>query len=190
MRSLFAALLATAGLALSACVTSVQLSTPVANIDSIRQVTASGIGPINVGAFSRGPALSSEKNRSINSRAVAITAPGGSFAAHLGETLKAELNAAGKLDPASGLEIAGLLTESELHTLNTVMADASLAARFVLTRDGKVVYDKTLRVTDSWKPAFMGVEAIPDAINHYYGLYGTLARTLLQDPDFIAAAKP
>lgn len=32
-------------------------------------------------------------------------------------------------------------------------------------------------------------EAIPDAINHYYGLYGTLVRTLLQDPDFVAAAR-
>jgi hypothetical protein len=185
--SLIAALLA-AGVALSAC-TTVPLSAPVATIDSIRQVTASGISPIKVGAFAPGPELPAAKDRSVNSRAAKVVATGGSFAAHLGRTLETELNAAGKLDAASGLEVTGFLVESELHSASTVTADAVLAARFVLKRDGAVVYDKTLRVTDMWKSAFMGVEAIPDAINHYYGLYGTLTRTLLQDPDFIAAAK-
>ena len=188
MRAGLVALVTAAGLTLAACATA-PMSEPVANIDTIQKITASGIPSIKVGAFVPGPGLAPAKDKSVNSRAATVKPPGGSFAGYLGRTLAAELNAAGKLDAASGLEVSGFLVESELHSASTVTGDASLAARFVLKRDGVVAYDKTLRVTDTWKSAFMGVEAIPDAINHYYGLYGTLVRTLLQDPEFIAAAR-
>lgn len=188
MRAGLVALLAAAGLTLGACAT-VPMSEPVASIDSIQKITASGISTIKVGAFVRDPALAAAKDRSVNSRAATVKPPGGSFAGYLGQTLAAELNAAGRLDAASGLEVSGFLIESELHSASTVTGDAALAARFILKRDGVVAYDKVLRVSDTWKSAFMGVEAIPDAINHYYGLYGTLVRNLLQDPDFIAAAR-
>lgn len=188
MRLSILAVLATVGLALGACAT-VPLSEPVANIDSIQKITASGISPIKVGVFAPGPQLAPAKDRSVNSRAATIKPPGGSFAGYLGQTVAAELKAAGKLDAASGLEVSGFLVESELHSASTVTGDAALAARFILKRDGVVVYDKVLRDSDVWKSAFIGAEAIPDAINHYYGLYGGLARMLLQDPEFIAAAK-
>lgn len=188
---LFAALaLAIVGtLGLSACATA-PMAEPVASMDTLQGLQVSGVAPVKVGAFKPDPSLAPGKDKSINSRAAAIKPPtGNSFAAYLGQTLATELNAAGKLDGASALEITGFLTESQLDSAGFVTATGSLGARFVMTRNGTVVYDKVLRVDASWESNFIGAIAIPAAISNYNALYAKLARALLQDPDFVAATR-
>ena len=103
--------------------------------------------------------------------------------------MAAELRTAGKLDTASGLEVTGFLVESDLRSTRTTVAGAALSARFILKRDGVVACDRVLRVTDVCKSTIVSEAAVPRALGHYYALYPRLARSLLQDPAFIAAAR-
>lgn len=192
MRARFLPLLALAfvgTLGLAACATA-PMAEPVASMDTLQALQTSGIAPIRVGDFKPAPSLPAGKDKSINSRAATIKPPSGnSFAAYLGQTLATELNAAGKLDGASRVVVTGFLTESELDSAGFVTASGSLAARFVVTREDAVVYDKVLRVDAQWESNFIGAIAIPAAISNYNALYPKLARALLEDPAFAAATK-
>jgi hypothetical protein len=66
---------------------------------------------------------------------------------------------------------------------------ARLAASFTLSRDGHPVFTKTLSVESTWDFQFFADIAIPDAFNHYAGLFPALVGKLLADPDFRAAAR-
>ncbi|MDB5471005.1 MAG: hypothetical protein JWR84_2565 [Caulobacter sp.] len=157
------------------------------SIAALREITATGLPPINLGPFSVGKGLSAADDKTMMIRLVKVQAFGGTFSGYMRSAFEGELSRAAKLDPASGLELTGFLLKREVHSSDP--ADATVSARFVLKRDGVVVYDKVHTTTDTWKSAFAAAEAVPDAIYRYYSLYGALARTLLLDPDFIAAAK-
>ncbi|MBI1407383.1 MAG: hypothetical protein GC145_14820 [Caulobacter sp.] len=178
-----------AALALAGCATA-PIAPPSATMETLRSVQASGIRPIQVGVFRPGPGLPPGRDEAINSRAIKIKPLfGGSFSGYLKLSLATELNAAGKLDANSPLEVTGLLTESELHSASFKTGSASIAARFVMTRDRVVIYDKQLRVESSWRSNPLGGIAIPAAINGYNSLYPRLVRALLEDPEFVAAAR-
>jgi hypothetical protein len=185
MRRWSLAVLAVVGLTLGACASASPVA-PVNDVRIIERIAASELPSVKVGVFAPGPRLRTDA--SINSRPLDATPPGG-FAGYLKTSLTAELEAAGKLDVASDLEVTGFLVEADLKSSSTTVAHAALAARFVLKRDGAVVYDKVLRVTDVWKSTIVSEAAVPRALSHAYALHGKLARTLLQDPAFIAAAK-
>jgi hypothetical protein len=51
------------------------------------------------------------------------------------------------------------------------------------------VFDKTLSAETVWDSNFLGAVAIPDAFNHYTGLFAELAGKLYADPEFVAAAR-
>jgi hypothetical protein len=178
---------ALACLALAACAEA-PLPPPQATLDNIQAVRAANLAPMRVGAFTAAPGKPTEMDRSVAVRAGIQPAPGGSFARHLGDTLATDLKAAGKLDEASTLVISGLVTETHVDS-NMPTAHAALAGRFTLVRDGKTVFDKTLRVDTAWDSNFVGAVAIPDAFNHYNGLFAQLAAALFADPDFRAAAR-
>lgn len=164
------------------------LPPPTASFDGIRAVQASGLPPMNVGAFTPGPGQPAAMDRSITVRAGAQPAPPGGFAKYLGDTIAAELKSAGKLDPNATLVVSGVVTDTHVDSAMPT-AHAKLAARFMLVRNGKPVFEKTLAVEETWEGAFIGAVAIPDAFNHYTGLFPKLAAKLYADPEFQAAAK-
>lgn len=179
-------LLTVVGLTLGGCASASPVA-PTSDTHVAERIAVSGLPPMKVGGFALAP--SPRMASSINSRPINADPPGGSFAGYLGTTLAAELRSAGKLDAASDLEVTGLLVESDLRSTRTTVASAALSARFILKRDGVVAYDKVLRVTDVWKSTIVSEAAVPRALGHYYALYPRLARSLLQDPAFIAAAR-
>jgi hypothetical protein len=65
----------------------------------------------------------------------------------------------------------------------------ALAARFVVVKAGKVVYDKELRAEAKWESSFVGAVAIPRAVNEYTTLHRQLVTKLLDDPQFRVAVK-
>jgi hypothetical protein len=164
------------------------IGAPQASLTGIEAVRQAGVPPLALGGFVPGGSVSASDDRSTMVRAVnTIDAPGGSFAGMLRSTLMADLNGAGRYDPSAPLTLSGVLTERMVDsTVGT--GTASLAADFTLARDGKTVFDKRLRVNDSWDSSFVGAEAIPDATNHFTGLFEKLSLKLLADPDFRAAA--
>ena len=143
---------------------------------------------MKVGAFTKDPKMPANQDKSVVSRSVTVTSPDGkSFAAYLGNVLKADLEGAGKLDPASDREVRGVLTTNELST-GIETGKGALGARFVLTRKGTSVYDKSLVAQEQWDGHFVGAIAIPEAINHYQSLYKELVEKLLSDDEFRKAA--
>jgi hypothetical protein len=157
----------------------------MANIQAVRRAN---LPAMRVGDFTPAPGRPTEMDRSVTVRAGVQSAPGGSFARYLGDTLQAELKGAGKLDPNATLVVSGLLTDTHVDSAMPT-ARAGLSAKFTLVRDGRTVFEKTLSVQSSWDSDFVGAVAIPDAFNHYTALFSKLVSVLLTDPDFIAAAQ-
>ncbi|MES1156384.1 MAG: hypothetical protein ABUL73_01275 [Alphaproteobacteria bacterium] len=171
----------------SGCAT--QLPAPTSTFDNIQQTRASNIAPLSLGAFGAGPSLPAGREHGLSFRADTLHPPtGGTFSGYLRETIAAELTAAGKLDPNSQHVLSGQLTRSEASTFGS-QSRGELGARFQLTNGGTVVFNKEIVVDDTWPSAFMGATAIPDAENHYSGLYPKLFAALLADAEFRAAAQ-
>jgi len=175
-------------LLLTACAEA-PLPPPQANLDTIQTIRAANLAAMRVGEFTAAPGKPTEMDKSVAVRAGVQPAPNGSFARYLGDTLATELKAAGRLDESSSLVVTGVVTDTHVDSAMPT-AHAWLAARFSLVRGGKTVFDKTLKVDASWDSNFVGAVAIPDAFNHYNGLFDKLAAALLSDPDFQAAARP
>ncbi|MGA0601726.1 hypothetical protein ACO2Q3_13555 [Caulobacter sp. KR2-114] len=180
-------LAAAACLVVAACAEA-PLPPPQASLDAIQSVRAANLAPMRVGDFTAAPGKPADMDRSVSVRAGVQPAPGGSFAKYLGDSIAAQLKGGGRLDEHARLVVSGVVTDTHVDSAMPT-AHASLAAHFTLVRDGKPVFDKTLKVEDSWSSDFVGAVAIPDAFNHYNGLFGKLTEALLADPDFRAAGR-
>jgi hypothetical protein len=181
---LFAAL----ALAASGCV-AVPMGAPKASLPVLEELRAGGLPSMQVGRFAPDPKLKPDKDRSVTIRSWAVSSPqGGSFASHLGATLTANLRAAGKLDPHAALVVEGLLTDTDVSS-GLPDGHARLAATFKLVRAGQTVFKRPFQVEATWSSTFIGVEAIPDATNHFNQLFDQLVLKLVSDSDFKTAAK-
>jgi hypothetical protein len=145
------------------------------------------VAPMRVGAFTPAPGEATEMDRSVSVRAGVQSAPGGSFATYLGDLLEADLKSAGRFDASSDLVVSGVVTHTHVDS-GLPHGHAALGATFHVTRGGVTVLDKALSTNATWDSDFVGAAAIPDALNHYLGLFEQKVRDLAADPDFRAAA--
>jgi hypothetical protein len=164
-----------------------KMGAPVAGIDNTAKLRSSALAPANVGAFTPAPGKIASMDRGTSVRGNPLSSSvEESFTQYLRENVKVELAAAGLYDVKSDTVITGTLTDSELDAAMGT-GTGSLAARFVVTRDGKVRYDRALKVQSSWESSFMGAVAIPAAGREYEGLYRKLVTALLDDSEFRTA---
>src|SRR4051812_32662493 len=82
------------------------LPVPPASIRTVSAIDTAKLPPLAVGNFTPDPAVQA-RDRSLSIRAGIVRPETGSFAGYLGETIKRQLAAAGKLDPASASVVAG-----------------------------------------------------------------------------------
>ena len=123
--------------------------------DNFSKLKAAGIRPVAVGTF--GP---ERHGLSVEAR-------------FLRDTLITELQGAGMFDAGSGASITGRMISAELGG-----SGGSVAARFTVTlADGRVVYDRELRTSNTW-----GRNA--DVTNERINLYSKLVGLLFTDPGF------
>ena len=184
-----AALLAFAALGLLSACAQIRMGQPVPSIDNIRQARGAGIAPVALGGFVLAPGRPQSMDQRVSVRTNTVYAPTqSSFAKYLRETFATDLAAAGLLDPASSIVIEAQLTDNQLDAPSG-HAHARVAARFKVLRGGRPVYDKELSASDSWESPFIGVEAIPQAINKHGLLFRELLRKLMADSDFVSAAR-
>lgn len=157
---------------------------PAASIDNTMKLRAANPAPVSVGKFTPAPGLGAGLDVSLSIRGGNSVNPptGGSFSQYLGETLAAELRGAGLLDPGAGIVISGALTKNELSTAGS--GSGALGARFVVTREGVVRFERELTVTANWESSFIASIAVPAAALEYQGLYRKLVTALLDDADF------
>jgi hypothetical protein len=160
------------------------------NLQNIELLRASNMAPVNVGAFALAAGKDSSIDKSVTARSITYVSPNGeSFAQFLKAALTQELQAAGKYDPKSTTVISGSLTDNQLEApIGTGLG--VLGARFTVTRDGAQAYQGSLVERATWPSVFIGVEAIPTALNEYASLYKKLFAKLYSDADFKKATQP
>jgi len=127
----------------------------------------------------------------LSSRAMSIESPyPDGYAGYVREALRADLTAAGKLDPAAPRAINAVLTVNRLDTSGINVGEAEVAARFSLTEGGRVLYEKEHAVKREWESSFMGPIAIRSALINYGATVQKLVGRLFADPEFAAALRP
>ena len=169
----------------------VVMTAPQATMENAQRLRATGMAPVAVGTFTLDAGMNPDSDRHMSVRGInEVVPPDGSFTQYLKATLVAELKASGLLDPNSDIVITGSLMDSALSApIGT--GTGSIKAHFVVTRHGVKRYDRGLTAMSSWDSPYLGVAAIPAAINEYQGLFRKMVAELLDDPDFRAAvAKP
>ena len=175
---------AVVSLALFGCATVKMPAPTTASADNLSTLRGANLGPAKAGAFVLAPGKPAAMDTTLDGlRGSSIEPANGSFAKTLREELVVDLKAAGLYDEASNTVITGQLTDSQVDAAIGT-GTGRLGAHFVVTRDGKSVYDKTLTVDAKWESSFIGAVALPAAINQYTAFYKTLAGKLFADPDF------
>jgi len=154
----------------------------LATIQSLRQ---SNMSPTSVGDFVPAATLKAGRDKSVSVRGSSLKSPSAdSFSAYLKDALIQDLRSAGKYDAAAGTAISGQLTQNDLNAGGFSKADATVAARFVVTRNGASVFEKLVSVAHEWDSSFIGAIAIPEAINQYTQMYARLLEKLFADEEF------
>jgi hypothetical protein len=188
--------LALLGLALAGCA-QLRLGEPIPSIENVRKLQASGAKPLALGEFRLTAGKDEAMDRSVSVRSNNVYSPyDNSFAKYLRQTLASDLGSAGLLDPSSATVLSAELTDASLvvpmHVapgVPTGPAQGRVAARFVVVKAGRRLYERELAATDSWPADFLGVTAISDGMNRYTALYRDLVRQLLDDPAFVDAVR-
>lgn len=169
---------------------SVTLPPPTAQAGTVEKLRATPLQKANVGAFRLAAGKPDAMDRTAGGlRGSTLSASGGSFAGHLKAELETALKAAGLYEASSPAVVSGELTDTQLDAAIGT-GTARLAARFVVQRSGRVLYDRELSVDSSWESSFVGAVALPLAINQYGALYKALVDKLVSDPAFRAALAP
>lgn len=140
-------------------------------------------GPIRLGEIGLAAGVKPTLSGGMAVGTVKLAAPRQSFQALLRQELQLALGQS-RSDTAT-VELTGTLAGGYAAVHNN-LGQAGLVAEFVLTRDGVEVFRKQLEVSDHWRPAMFGGAA--EASVHFAELFEKLARALMADPDFRAAA--
>ena len=156
---------------------------PIANTESLLQHQGNKLEVGQVTAASGVP----DTRLSVRGSSLQGTGANHTFSAYLQEALTSELTTAGRLDHNANTRVDATLTHNELDGSGFSKGTADLRARFVVVRDGRPVYDKTLSVHHEWESSFIGGIAIPAAIQNYPVAVQKLVGKLFQDGDFIKA---
>lgn len=176
------------GLGLFGCA-SVKLPPPTAKADTVQALRFANLSSASVGEFR----LASGKDTNMDTelgglRGSTLTAASGSFSQQLKDEVTAALKAAALYDEQSPFRIEGRLTDSMVDAAIET-GSARLAARFIVNRGNRQVYNRELSVESSWPSSFTGAVALPKAINEYGALYKKLTDKLFTDKKFKSALK-
>ncbi len=137
-----------------------------------------------VGHFTATPGVS---NHSLGIRGSQLNGGSdGTFSTYLQDAVTTELQTSGRYDPASPLQLSGVLTRNELST-GVKTGTATVGAEFSLKRNSEIYFDKTLVAEHEWESSFIGAIAIPAAISNYPTAVQKLLGVLFADPEFVAA---
>ena len=175
-------------LAMSGCM-NLKLPAPTSNMENIMALREAGIGSTNVGKFELAAGKKAAIDKSVSARGSSASAESGSFSTYLRDTLVSDLRSAQTYDPNARASVEGELTDNQLHAAGVSEADAMLAVRFRVRRDGTVIYDKLIDQHATWKSSFVGAVAIPDAFNHFTDQFRLILLKLYKDAEFRNALK-
>ena len=154
------------------------------SVDNVQ--TLAGLGPVRaaVGTVKLDEKNAESLNR-LSARGMSIEPPyAGGYAEYLAEALRADLAAAGKLDPNALRSINAVMTANNLDASGINVGVAEVAARFTVTEKGRVLYDRPLQAKHEWESSFMGAVAVMNALHNYNVTVQKLVGQLFADPAF------
>jgi hypothetical protein len=174
---------------LTGCV-SVKLPPPSASTETVLILRSANLSSTAVGDFKLAEGKDPAMDKRVGGlRGSSLVAESGSFSQQLKDEIVVALRAAGVYDDKAPIRIEGRLTDSMVDAAIKT-GTGRLAARFIVDRNGKRVYDKELVVESSWSSSFIGAVAIPRAVNEYGALYKKLTNKLFSDKEFLRVLKP
>lgn len=158
------------------------------SVDNVEKLKKMDLSTAKVGTFT--PKAGLQNAEAISLRASSMVSPvGKNYGDYLSAALKSELELAKLYDPASTIEVSGVLLQNEVNAGGISTNDGQLEAQFVVKDGATVRYDKNKKISREWKGAFAGAVAIPQAANNYPLMVQQLLGELFSDPDFVAAMK-
>jgi hypothetical protein len=159
------------------------------SIDNVEALKNNGAGAaVKTGVIGVKPGMPGAASLSL--RANTMTSPVGSnYGDYIAAALRQELELAKLYNPQSGVEISGTLTRNNIDAGGISTNAGQIEARFVVTANGQVRFDKVKSIERKWESSFAGAVAIPLAANNYPLMVQSLVGALVTDPDFIKAIR-
>lgn len=169
---------------ISACSINAPMYQPLAgNSNLLQDSTAS---KVKVTEFS----LVDPELNSISMRGSSLLSPyNKSFSLYITKALEEELKLAGLWAEKSNIEITGALLAHDVDLSGFSVGTSSATAKFIVKRDDKVTYDKTLSETHEFESSFIGAIAIPAGQKSYQSVIQKLFSKLFSDNSFIQSIK-
>jgi hypothetical protein len=156
------------------------------NVETLKKIQ--GSPAVKTGVISVAPGL--QGGTSLQLRANTMTSPvGKNYGDYIAEALHQELELAKLYNPQSGVEISGTLLKNNIDAGGVSTNAGQIEARFVVTANGQVRFDKVKRIEKKWDSSFAGAVAIPLAANNYPVMVQSLVTALVTDPDFVKAIR-
>jgi hypothetical protein len=180
-----------AGIAVSAILTGCAGPAPnyAPSIDNVEALKTIGGGTsVKTGTIGVTPDMPGAK--AIGLRGSTMTSPvGGNYGDYIASALRQELELAKLYNPQSGVEVSGTLIKNNIDAGGISTSAGQIEARFLVTSNGQVLFDKIKRIERQWESSFAGAVAIPLAINNYPLMVQSLISSLVTDPDFVKAIR-
>lgn len=168
---------------LSAC--SMQTPPYQASLVNVQAIKNTDIKEVSVGSFAVAKSLNSISIRG-SSMSSSVDK---SYGAYLAKALEEELKLAKVWSAVSSNVISGEILTNDIDSSSFSKGLSEISSKFTVTRDGNVLFEKTLSATHQFESSFMGAIAIPNAQASYVPLIQELLKKLFKDEDFISALK-
>jgi hypothetical protein len=170
-------------LLLTAC--SMQAPPYEVSIKNVQNIKKAKVKQVKVGTIT-----SNKQLDSISLRGSSMLSPvNKSYGAYLQKALEDELKLAKLLSPVSSTVITGEMLTNDIDVSGFSEGTGEASAKFVVTRDNKVIFDKTISAKHTFESSFIGAIAIPNAQASYVGLVQKLIENLFEDQVFISVLK-
>ena len=177
--------IAVIALSLLATACSMQAPPYQVSLDNVQSIKRAKVIPLNVGAI-----VSTKKLNSISLRGSSMQSPvGKTYGEYLAKALEDELKLAKIWSGVSSTVITGEMLTNDIDVSSFSEGTGETSAKFVVTRDDKVIFDKVISANHQFDSSFMGAIAIPNAQASYVNLVQKLIKNLFEDETFLSVLK-
>lgn len=153
-----------------------------ASVENIQPLKLAKVKPLSVGEFN-----STKKLDSISLRGSRLVSPSGTYGIYLTKAIEEELKLAKLWSGVSSTVVSGTLIRNNIDISEFSTGTGDISVNFIVTTDGKIVYERIISADHVFDSSFMGSIAIPNGQSNYMNLVQKLIKNLFSDKAFIDA---
>lgn len=171
------------GLFITAC--SMQAPPYQVSLENVQTIKKAKLKQVQVGVIT-----STKKLDRISLRGSSMYSPvNKSYGSYLSKALEDELKLARLWSAVSATVISGEMLTNDIDVSGFSEGTGEASAKFIVTRDSKVIFDKVISAQNKFESSFIGAIAIPNGQQNYVDLVQKLIKNLFEDEKFISALK-